>query len=123
MKAPRVRWSSVIFITDLRHCQHVEGLRQQRAYQGQQLASLWRCYRCRWGLGWKEVQLALTVLALFHARLLLRDGNRRAASLNRHLAPDEVHADALAADGETPSPSSPPHDLPSSRPADAPWCR
>src|ERR1700680_1097652 len=56
MKAPRSRWSGVIFIAFPRLSDDGQRLRQERAHQWQQLRPIERCYRHRWGFGREEVE-------------------------------------------------------------------
>src|SRR3954447_22372548 len=122
MKKPRLRWSGVIFIAFLRLSDDGQRFRQERAYQGEQLRPIERCYRHRWILGREEVGLAITRLRTRHA-CLLRDEARRATSFARHRARGGVRVDTPTGAAGSPSPSLPPPDPPSSRSAFAPACR
>src|SRR3954454_1201372 len=101
MKAPRSRWSGVIFIAFLRLSDDGQRFRQKRAHQGQQLPPIERCYRHRWILGPEEVGLAMTRLRTRHA-CLLRDGARRATSFARHRARGGVRVDTPTGDAGSP---------------------
>src|SRR6202790_1540121 len=103
MKAPRSRWSGVIFIAFLRLSDDGQRLRQERAHQWQQLRPIERCYRHRWVLGREEVGLTMTRLRTRHASLL-RDVTRRATSFARHRARGGVRVDTPPGDAGSPSP-------------------
>src|SRR3954451_1785532 len=122
MKAPRARWSGVIFITRLRPGDGHQSLCQEHTQQGQKLRSLRRCYWHPRLLVRKEVGVATDRLRTWHA-YLLRDGERREPRLARNQAQNGGHANPPARGAESPLPSSLPLDLPSSRSAAAPAYR
>src|SRR5271155_1025885 len=116
MKAPRARWSGVIFITRLRRGDGHQRLCQEHAHQCQKCRSLRRYYWHPWLLVREEVGMARGRLRTWHA-YLLRDGKRREPSLARNQAQNGGRADTPERGAEAPLPSSLPPDLPSSRSA------
>src|SRR5258708_25755219 len=110
MKAPRARWSGVIFIIRLRRGDGRQRLCQEHARQGQKLRSLGCCYRHLPLLVREEVGVAMDRLRTWHA-YLLRDGKRREPSLARNQAQNGGHAHTPERGAEAPLLSSLPLDL------------